>query len=456
MQRWLAAAAVYRDPRMVALFFLGFSSGLPLALSFATLSVWLSEAGVSLTAIGLFAAVGTPYALKFLWAPLIDRLPLPFMTRAFGRRRGWMLTTQAALILSIVALGASDPAANPGLTAFAALLVAFCSASQDIVIDAYRVEILDERKLAAGAASLVFGYRVGMLVSGAGALYLASAVSWSLTYGVMAALIGVGVVTVLLNPEPETDVGPERAAREAEARAYLGRRPGLAGWRSAALAWLYVTVVAPFAEFVARRGWLVVLLFVMLYKFGDSLAGVMTNPFLVEIGFSKIEIANVGKIYGFAATMAGLALGGALMNAVGLYRTLWVCGVLQLLSNFMFAVQAMVGADLGLLALTIGFENLAGGMGTAAFVAYLSSLCNIAYTATQYALLSSFMAVARTWLSSSAGFLAEWLDWVGFFALTAGAALPGLALLWWLSRAGAATRPALARSASAPEPPGSG
>jgi PAT family beta-lactamase induction signal transducer AmpG len=455
MHRWLAAAAVYRDTRIVALFFLGFSSGLPLALSFATLTVWLSEAGVSLAAIGLFAAVGTPYALKFLWAPLIDRLPLPLMTRVFGRRRGWMLVTQAALILAILGLGASDPAADPGLTALAALLVAFCSASQDIVIDAYRVEILEERQLAAGAASLVFGYRVGMLVSGAGALYLASAVSWSLTYAVMAALIGVGVVTVLLNPEPVANATAERAARERQARAYLGREPRLAGRGGEALTWLYVTVVAPFAEFVARRGWLAILLFVMLYKFGDSLAGVMTNPFLVEIGFTKIEIANVGKIYGFTATMVGLALGGALMNGVGLYRSLWVCGILQLLSNFLFAVQAMVGADLALLALTIGFENLAGGMGTAAFVAYLSSLCNVAYTATQYALLSSFMAVARTWLSSSAGLLAEWLDWVGFFALTAAAALPGLVLLWWLSRAAAATRPATA-PAAASEPPGSG
>ena len=322
-----------------------------------------------------------------------------------------------------------------------AVAVAFASASQDIVVDAYRVEILEEHQFAAGAAAIVFGYRVGMLVSGAGALYLASAFAWPLVYAAMAVLVLVGVATVLLNPEPTMRETSESIVREDEVRAWLAERPHLSGPLGAALAWLYIAVVCPFAEFMARPAWVAILLFVIFYKFGDSLAGVMTFPFLDDIGFTKIDIANVAKVFGFAATLAGLALGGALMAGLGLYKSLWICGVLQLVSNLMFAVQAMVGADITFLALTIGLENLAGGMGTAVFVAYLSSLCNVAYTATQYALLSSFMVVARTWLSSSGGALAEWLDWIGFFLLTTGAAVPGLVLLWWLGRAGMAARP---------------
>ena len=443
MKSWIAAAAVYRHPRVVAILFLGFSSGLPLALTGQTLSLWLKDEGLSLTAIGLFAAVGTPYALKFLWAPVMDKARLPVLTALLGRRRSWLIAAQAALIAATLALGFSDPAANVGLAAVLALAVAFASASQDVVIDAYRVEILEEHQFAAGAAAIVFGYRVGMLVSGAGALYLASAVAWPVVYAAMAALILVGVATALLNPEPAARATPDSLAREAEVEAWLAARPGLSGRAGAALGWLYVAVVCPFAEFMARPAWIAILLFVVFYKFGDSLAGVMTYPFLDDVGFTKIDIANVAKVFGFAATLAGLALGGALMAGVGLYRSLWICGVLQLASNLMFAVQAAAGADLALLAVTIGLENLAGGMGTAVFVAYLSSLCNVAYTATQYALLSSFMVTARTWLSSSGGALAEWLDWIGFFVLTTGAAVPGLILLWWLGRAGMHTRPAI-------------
>ena len=441
MTSWLAAAAVYRNPRVIAILFLGFSSGLPLALTGQTLSLWLKDEGLSLTAIGLFAAVGTPYALKFLWAPLMDKARIPGLTRLLGRRRSWLIVTQFSLIAATLALGFSGPAANIGVTAMLAVAVAFASASQDIVVDAYRVEILEEHQFAAGAAAIVFGYRVGMLVSGAGALYLASAFAWPLVYAAMAVLVLVGVATVLLNPEPTMRETSESIVREDEVRAWLAERPHLSGPLGAALAWLYIAVVCPFAEFMARPAWVAILLFVIFYKFGDSLAGVMTFPFLDDIGFTKIDIANVAKVFGFAATLAGLALGGALMAGLGLYKSLWICGVLQLVSNLMFAVQAMVGADITFLALTIGLENLAGGMGTAVFVAYLSSLCNVAYTATQYALLSSFMVVARTWLSSSGGALAEWLDWIGFFLLTTGAAVPGLVLLWWLGRAGMAARP---------------
>jgi PAT family beta-lactamase induction signal transducer AmpG len=417
---WRKLAGLYARPRVAAMLFLGFSSGLPLALILGTLSVWLFEAGLTRTAIGLFAVTGTPYALKFLWSPLVDRLPLPWLTKTFGRRRGWLLAVQAVLALSVLGLGLCDPRMDPVLTAIMALVVAFWAATQDIVIDAFRVELLAGEEQAAGAALAVFGYRLGLLASGAGALFLAEVAPWPVVYAVMASLILVGVITTLLTPEP-----PEHGDHSL-APAQQGRIAG----------WLHKAVIMPFADFMKRPGWGAILLFVMLFKFGDSLAGVMTNPFLISIGFSKVEIASVAKIFGFSATIGGLALGGMVMAATGPYRALMICGLFQCLSLLLFAAQAEMGASLSFLALTIGIENLASGMGTAVFVAYLSSLCNRAFTATQYALLSSLMAVARTWLSSGAGFLADELDWTGFFIVSAAAALPGLILLIWLRRKG--------------------
>lgn len=418
LRGWLADSAIYLERPVLTQFFLGFASGLPLLLTLSTLTVWLAESGVSKTAIGLFALVGAPYTFKFAWAPLIDRMPIPLLTRCFGRRRGWMLACQAGLVLAILGLGASDPAIDAGRTAIFALLVAFFSASQDIVIDAFRVESLETRQQGAGAGILVLGYRMGMLVAGAGSLYLAAFHGWFATYAIMAALALTGSLAILSSPEP------------ADGEPAAGK-PGLGTWG----AWLHGAVVAPFADFLSRPSWLAILLFIVLYKFGDALAGVMANPFYIEMGFSKIEIASISKLFGLAATLAGGLIGGIMVARLGLLKSLMVCGALQMASNLMFAVQAMAGYDLALLTVTIGLENLTGGMGTAAFVAYLSSLCNVAYTATQYALLSSLMAFARTVLASSGGWLADHMDWVGFFLLSAVAALPGLVMLVWLMRA---------------------
>lgn len=434
LRRWLESCRVYADRRVLSLLFFGLSSGLPLALTFGTLSLWLAEVGVNKTTIGLFALMGTPYTFKFLWAPLVDRMPLPLLTRWLGRRRGWAVVTQLALMATIAGLGATNPVAHPGITAFFAFAVAFWSATQDIVIDAYRVEILEERQFGAGAATIVLGYRIGMLVSGAGALYLATYVGWFATYGIMAAFMTVGIVTVLVNPEPKVQKSRESVDQERRIGAYLDARPHLRGKKAQALAWIYGAVVSPFGEFIGRRGWMLVLLFVLLYKFGDALAGVMGNPFYVELGFTKIQIANISKIFGLAATIIGGVMGGIMVNRMGILKSLIVCGILQMLSNLMFAVLAVVGKDPFVLSLTIAIENLSGGMGTAAFVAYLSSLCNIAYTATQYALLTSFMAFGRTLLSSSGGWLADHMDWISFFIVTTGAAIPGLILLVWITR----------------------
>ncbi len=424
---WFSALRVYREPRLIAVQLMGFSSGLPLALTFATLSFRLAEIGVSRTAIGLFALVGVPYSVKFLWSPLIDRLPIPLFTPKLGRRRGWALAIQPLLGLAILALGFADPRAAPGLTALVALEVAFLSASQDIVNDAYRIELLRPEEQGAGAAATQWGYRFGMLAASAGALYAASFGGWRFSYGLMAALMLVGMVTVWFTPEPggalplEPLPGPTALARVA--------------------AWLERAVLAPFSDMLKRPGALAILAFVVLYKFGDALAATMSNPLYVSLGFTKVEVANIGKIYGFAASLAGLALGGVVVLRLGVMRALSVCGVLQMLSNLMYAVQAWAGHNVPVLALTIGVENLTGGMGSAAFVAYLSGLCNIAFTATQYALLSSLAAVGRTTLSASGGALADALGWSPFFMLSTAACLPGLALLVWIMRAPADHRP---------------
>ena len=430
----MQAARVYRDRRVLSMLFLGFSSGLPFGVLAEPLTAWLTDAGITKTGIGLFALVSLPYSLKFLWAPWVDRLPLPAMSRLFGRRRGWALLAQGLLLAAIAAMGFSDPAAAIGITAVFALAVAFASATQDVVIDAYRVEILEERKLAAGAATAVFGWRVGQVGAGAGGLVLADALPWSLVFALMAALVVVGIVAILINPEPARQMTRESLEMEDRAEAFLERKRHLPRRLAGALAWLYAAAVCPLIEFVGRRGWVPILLFIMLYKFGDAVLAVMKIPFFLEIGFSKTEIAEVVKLFGFGATIGGAFLGGLVLARTGILRGLLICGVLMALSNLVFVVQAWVGPDLSMLAVSIAVENVTTGMGTTAFVAYLSSLCNVAYTATQYALLTSLMAFSRTVLSSGAGWLADQVPWPTFFVTTALAALPGLILLLWMIR----------------------
>ena len=408
---------VFFQPKFLVLVVLGFASGLPLALTASTLFVWMRETGVDLTTIGLFAALGTPYTLKFLWSPLVDHLPVPVLTRLFGRRRSWILFSQGLLILAIFALGQTAPDVNPLLTAAMAFLVAFLSATQDIVIDAFRVEKLERDEQAAGAASVVYGYRIGMLASGAGALYLASTYSWGVTYAAMAGLILVGTVATLLSKEPE-----------ASAIAARNDKP------KNVVAWLEKAVIEPFADFLTRKGWIVIILFIILFKFGDALVGTMTNPFLIDLKFSKIEIANVAKVFGFWATLGGLGLGGLLMAKVGLFRALLISALLQIISTLMFVLQASVGHNVELLAGTIAAENLASGMGTAVFIAYLSILCNVRYTATQYALFSSLFAISRTLLSTGSGAMVDQFGWTIFFIITMAAAVPGVILLFILRK----------------------
>ncbi len=386
-------------PRMLVAFAMGFASGLPLLLTGSLLQAWLRQDGVDLGTIGLFTLVGLPYTLKFLWAPLLDRFELPL----FGRRRGWLLLAQLLLMLAIAGLGMTDPAGNPWLVAFVALLVTFFSAVQDTVIDAYRREDLSDRELGFGSSMYVNGYRVGMLLAGSGGLILADHMSYRLVYLLMSASLLVGVLTTLLAREPDEPEGAPTTLAEA--------------------------VVQPFLEYFRRPEAWTILAFILLYKIGDVIATSITTPFYLDLGFSKSEIGEIAKLFGFWATIGGGVVGGALLIRIGIYRGLWIFGFLQAVSTTGFALLPFAGASAPALAAVIAAENLAGGMGTAAFVAFMASMTNKRFTATQYALLSSLMGVPRVFAAAPAGYLAEWLGWQGFFVLCVLAAIPGLIIL---------------------------
>lgn len=410
------------QPRFLLLGLLGLYSGLPLALTASTLTAWLSDAKIDRAAIGLFAAVATPYALKFLWAPLIDGVRLPLLWQ-FGRRRSWLLLVQALLALALVAMAHTQPEITPGLVALMAVAIATLSATQDIVIDAYRVELLPPEQQGTGAAFATFGYRIGMLLSGAGALALADRFGWSSTYLVMAAIMGSGVLVTLMAKESgvqSSELSNDRDSLDSGLRTLptFFRR----------------YVIEPFADFATRPHWQWILAFVILYKLGDAFMGVMFNPFLLDLGFSKTQIAQIVKLYGLVATILGTFAGGAMVARLGTYRALMLGGVLHMATNLLLVVQARLGAEPDFLILSIVTENFTGGMSTAAFIAYLSALCRRDYTATQYALLSSLAAFGRTWLSTPSGWLSLVLGWEGFFVAASSMALPGLVLLRWLER----------------------
>ena len=426
---FLDALAVYLKPRVLIVMLLGFSSGLPLALSGTTLLVWMREAGVDLGTIGLFALVGTPYTLKFLWAPLTDALDVPLLSRLLGRRRAWLVATQMALIAAIVLLGACDPARAPGLAAFAALLVAATSATQDIVVDAFRVESLPENEQAAGMAGYVAAYRIGMLVSTAGALFLVSGIeaqgfartaAWHWGYFAMAALVLIGTITALAATEPE------RSALVGAAHARQGRMARVAE-----------AAVGAFKDFLGTELAFAMLAFVVLFKFTDALSGAMTAPFVIDLGFTRNEYAAIVKGVGLAALLAGGFAGGFLARAFPLATSLWIGGVLQAAANLGFSWLAFAGHDAALLTFAITLENFTSAIGTVMFVAYLSALCrNPLHTATQYALLTALAAIGRTYLSAGAGYIAQATGWGWFFVVCALAGVPSLLLLAWLQRRG--------------------
>jgi PAT family beta-lactamase induction signal transducer AmpG len=424
---WSDALAVYLKPRVLIVILLGFSSGLPLALSGATLAIWMTESGVNLRTIGLYALVGLPYTLKFLWAPLVDALDIPILSRALGRRRGWLVFSQLLLAAAILFLAVQDPSVSLWPVALGAVMVAAASATQDIVIDAFRVESLDTSEQAAGMAGYVAAYRIGMLASGAGVIALTAWLEhigvardtvWMWGYVAAAALVGIGIVAALMATEPAAPADVVDKTRDPVSRVAL-------------------TAFGAFREFLTRPEAIVILLFVVLYKFCDAFAGVLTGPFVIDVGFDKATYAAVVKGVGLAAALAGGFAGGAVARALPLSTSLWVGGILQLLSNLSFAALALIGPNVPALTATIIVENFCGAIGTVIFVAYLSALCGVrAHTATQFALLTALAAVGRTTLSSGGGFVAESTGWFWFFVISALVAIPSLALLAWLQASG--------------------
>jgi PAT family beta-lactamase induction signal transducer AmpG len=405
--------SVLKSPRVWLLTALGFSSGLPLWLVGVTLSAWMKNEGVDLKTIGLFALATMPYTLKVLWAPLLDRYALPFL----GRRRGWMLTFQVAIMAGIAAMGTVDPKASPFTMALLALVVSFFAASHDVVADAWRTDILTADERALGTATFVTGYRIGMLVAGAGALTLSDLVGWRQAYWVMAALMVVGMVATLLAPEPQ------------------GTRPP----RN-----LMDAVVQPFKDYFRRSGAVAVLAFLVLFKLGDAIASGMTTPFYIELGFTNTEIGVLSKGLGMVATIAGGVASGLLMPKLGMRRSLYIFGAMQALTNLAFLALSLVGKNHVLLGVAIATDQFCGGLAVTVFTAYMMSLCNKSFSATQYALLSSLGTVSNRLISAVSGFLATWLGWPAFFGFTVLAAVPALVLLAFLPKESAepATEPA--------------
>lgn len=391
---------VFRSRRMLALGLLGFASGLPLYLTNDTLKAWMTEAGVSLGAIGLFSLVALPYSLKFLWSPLLDRYVPPI----WGRRRGWLLITQVALTLAIAAMSLQQPQQALQLVAVNAIAIAFFSASQDIAVDAHRTDSLAPAEMGAGTAVYLIGYRAAIILVGAGALILADHLPWNLVYLVLAGLMASCVLFTAFAAEPEANPP----------------------------ATLVDAVYLPFRDFLQRFGWrrgAAILLFVVLYRYGDALVNSLTTPFLLQLGFTKTTIGTIRVGMGMVASIVGALSGGAILSQIGINRSLWLFGGLQTLSNLAYWGLAQLGPSYPALVLTINVENFCGGLGTAGFLAFLMSLCNRQFSATQYALLSSLVAVSRDILTAPAGKIAESLGWPGFFLFTVGAALPGLLLL---------------------------
>ncbi len=396
------------DKNLAIMFFLGSTSGLPIALILSTLKALLSDKGFDLKTIGFFSLVSLTYTLKFFFAPIIDSFGLPILTKTFGQRRSWIIFSQIILIIFISALGLVTISANLTAIAVLAFLVAFASASQDIVIDAYRIEIIKKEDQGLAAGFYVYGYRIGMLISGAGALILADLISWAAVYFIMATFMLIGIITTFFADESRKEWQQKKYSFDS---------------------WFKESVISPFVDFKNHQNWYIIFAFIIFFKLGDAFAGNMTLPFLLELTFSKIEIASIVKSFGLFATLFGVFVGGVLVKKMGVNKSLWIAGIAQMISNLAFSYLSTKGHSIDTLYFIIFIENFSGGIGDSVFVVYLSSLCSFSFSATQYALLASLATFARSTLSSFAGIFAESLGWYQFFILSTFLALPGLIFL---------------------------
>lgn len=390
--------------KFIPIFFLGFSAGVPFTLAASVLSTWLADIGINKASIGLFSLVAIPYSFKYLWAPFIDGLKLPVLNK-LGHRKGWLILIQILLMLSIFFMGSLDPLKQLTLCAITAIVITFLSATQDIIIDAFRIEYLPVSDQGLGAASYSYGYRLALYLAGAMPLVIATFVSWQAAYCVAGLLMLVGMCTTLVIKEPYEF----KAAKTSN--------------------FLQSMVIAPLRNFIAIPGWYFIIIFIILFKLGDAMAGIMTTPFLLDIGFSKIEIVAIVKTWGLITTFIGLTIGGVMIKKLSFKKTIFIAGILQMLSNLMFIYQDHAGHNDHVLIATISVENLTSGIGSTVLVAYLSSLCSIKFAATQYALLSSVITLSRNVLSGSSGFVVDSYGWNVFFIISVIAAIPALALI---------------------------
>jgi PAT family beta-lactamase induction signal transducer AmpG len=425
-----SALSIYTRPQVWAMIFLGFSAGLPCLLVFSTLSAWLSDLGVTRSVIGFFSWVGVTYSVKIFWAPVIDRLPLPYLTRVFGRRRSWMLMAQLGIAAGLIGMAYAGSAMQLQHIAICAVVVAFCSATQDIVIDAYRIEAMSANFQGAMAATYVFGYRLALLVAGAGAFYLAEFSTWPQTYLIMAMLMFIGMMTTLLIQEPQVQADQAAQRLEQQLENSLGIKTH-ATLSAKLMAWFIDAVLSPFVEFFNRNGYhaILILALIGLYKMSDMTMGVMANPFYLELGFNKKDIADVSKIFGFCMTILGASLGGILVMRYGIMRPLLLGAILVSLTNLLFATLAISTPNLTALAIVVSADNLSGGIASAVFIAYLSSLTHHAYTATQYAIFSSLMTLPANIIGGFSGIIVDTLGYQLFFIYTSILGLPAILLI---------------------------
>lgn len=423
------------------MFFLGFSSGLPLLLVFGTLSLWLREAGIERSTIGFISWVALAYGFKWVWSPLVDRLPVPWLTRLLGRRRGWLMLSQVALLAGLAGMAFTDPSQDLKTLVILAVFVAFASATQDIVIDAYRIESGKTSLQGVLAATYMVGYRLAMIMASAGALWIAAWVdpaetgylhdSWLTAYMVMAALMLVGIITTLVIREPHPEVPGEAVQAEERGASRLRGVNWLPAFLVPFLEWIWRAVISPFADFIRRYRWQALLLLALIatYRISDIVLGVIANVFYVDMGFTKTQIADVTKVFGIGMTLLGALLGGVLVSRFGVMRILFVGALLAAATNLLFSLLAQGGPDLFMLIVVVAMDNLSGGLASAAFVAYLSGLTSVSYSATQYALFSSVMLLLPKFIGGFSGVMVDNMGYPEFFVLTAAIGIPVLVLV---------------------------
>jgi len=428
------AVSVYLQPRVLAMLFLGFSAGLPLLLVFGTLSGWLARAGIDKSTIGFVSWVALLYGLKFIWAPLVDRARLPVLGKTFGQRRSWMLVAQIGVILGLLAMAGSNPLTQLESLVYAAILVAFASATQDIAIDAWRIEAIQTEYQGAMSATYQMGYRLGMLLAGGGAFTLAHFYSWPFAYSVLAACMIIGIITTLLIPEPDHTISQSTWQQEERVVDFMENSAHLPNRVRHAAGWFIGAIICPFTEFFIRNGKfaLVILLFIGLFRISDITMGIMANPLYVDVGYSDLQIGVVTKGVGLVVTIIGALIGGSLVYMYGVMSILLLGAVLVVVTNLAFVLLAVLPADTLYLSIVVFSDNLAGGIAGSAFIAYMSGLTNRAYTATQYALFSSLMLLPAKFIGGFSGVIVDAYSYVHFFIYTAVLGLPAIALILYL------------------------